>query len=274
MKTTNLIVSVMAAVTLLLNANVMAQDEVKEPKYYTVATAHWNMEYEDFDMDTWKAVEKEYLEKVIMKNEHIMGASVYLHHTTPDNTEILFVQVFDSWDAIEKASDHNGELAKEAWPEKENREAFFKKQNAYYANGHSDEIYSVLPGAKLMETPPDKDMIVYLRKSHFAFPEDGSREEFIELRKGYVENVINKNELIKAYYPSTHYYGADGTENIEAFFFDSLSDFDKMFDRNTELVKEAWPDDEARKERGKKVGKYFTGVHGDFIYTQVHELTK
>ncbi len=203
-----------------------------------------------------------------------MGSSIYLHHTTPDNTELLFVQVFDSWDAIDKATDRGTELAKEAWSIEDGRKAFFKKQNAYYANGHSDEIYSVMPGTKLMKAPPTKDMILYLRKSHFAYPEDGSRKEFLELRKEYLENVIYKNEFIKAYYPSRHFYGADGTEHIQAYFFDSLTDWDKMFDRNTELVKEAWPDDEARKERGKKVGKYFTGVHGDFIYTRVHGLSK
>ncbi len=50
------------------------------------------MEYEDWDMDTWKAVEKEYLDKVTMKNEHLVGASMLLHKLTPDNSELLYVR--------------------------------------------------------------------------------------------------------------------------------------------------------------------------------------
>ena len=274
MKTNKLFFMVITAVLLLCNSTIaLAQEEAKVPQYYTVTTMHWNMDYEDFDMDTWKAVEKEYLDKVVMKNEHLMGSSIYLHHTTPDNTELLYVQVYESWDAIDKAAERNGELAKEAWSDDEERKAYFKKRNAYYSNLHSDEIYATMSGAKVLQEPT-KDMILYLRTSHFAFPEDGTLDEFKTLRSEFNEKVIHKNELIKGYYPGAHAYGADRTEFVEAFFFDSAADLDKMFDRNDELRKEAWPDEVARKERGKKVGKYFTGVHGDAIYTQVYGLSK
>ncbi len=274
MKTINRLLMVVTVALLLVNSTVFAQEEQKAPEYYTVTTMHWNMDYEDFDLDTWKAVEKEFLDKVTMKNEHLMGSSIYLHHTTPDNTELLYVQVYESWDAIDKAADRNDELAKEAWPDDDARKAYFKKRSAYYSNLHSDEIYATMSGAKPMAEQPTEDIILYVRKNHFAFPEDGTMEEFKTLRSEYLENVIHKNELIKGYYPGAHAYGADRTEYIEAYFFDSLTDFDKMFDRNAELIKEAWPDDEVRKERGKKAGKYFTGVHGDYIYTRVAGLSK
>ena len=35
-------------------------------------------------MDEWKAVEKEFLDKVTMKNEHIMNASFYLQLAIPN----------------------------------------------------------------------------------------------------------------------------------------------------------------------------------------------
>lgn len=131
-----------------------------------------------------------------------------------------------------------------------------------------------MPGAKFMTKTPDKDMVLYVRKSHFSFPQDGTQEEFNKLRKEGLENVINKNEYIKAYYPSVHAWGADKTEFIEAFIVESLADIDKMFDKNTELNKAKWSDENVRKSRGKKMSKYFTGVHGDYIYTAVAGLSK
>jgi hypothetical protein len=274
MKTTNPFFMVITAVLLLCNnINALAQEEAKVAQYYTITTMHWNMDYKDFDMDTWKAVEKEFLDKVAMKNEYLMASSVYLHHTTPDNRELLYVQVFDSWDAIDKAAERSDELAKEAWSDDNERKAYFKKRNAYYSNFHSDEIYSAMSGAKVLQEPT-KDMIMYFRTSHFAFPEDGTLEEFKTLRSEFTENVIHKNEFIKGYYPGAHAYGADRTEFVEAFFFDSEADFNKMFDRNDELRKEAWPDEEVRKERWEKAGKYFTGVHGDAVYSMVYGLSK
>ena len=80
--------------------------------------------------------------------------------------------------------------------------------------------------------------------------------------------------MIKGWYPGVHAYGSDRTESINAFFFDTLTDLDNHYARNAELAKEAWPDDEARSERGKRVGKYFTGIHGDYIYTIVADLAK
>jgi hypothetical protein len=232
------------------------------------------MNYEDFNQDKWEAVEKEYLDKVTMKNEYIMSASVYLHRYTADNTELVAVATYASWEDIDKAADRNSELEKAAWPDENVRKDFFKKRNAYYAAEHSDEIYAALEGAKVLTGKPTKDYIMYVRKSHFAYPEDGSQEEFKTLRMEAVEKIINKNELIKAYYPNGHAWGADRTEFVEAFYFESMADIEKSQERADELAKVAWPDENARKARGKKMGKYFTGVHGDYIYTLVSKLSK
>ena len=275
MKTTNRFFIALTTMLLLFTTTIFAQDDAPAVvKYYTVTTMHWNMDYEDFDMDTWKAVEKEYMDNVTAKNEHIMTASYYLHQISSDNSEILYVQGYASWDAIDKASNTNGELAREHWADSTAGREYFTKRNAYYANKHSDEIYSVTPGTKSFTEDRKDGAILYVRKSHAAFPSDGSGDERRELRDSYLENIINKNELIKGYYPHSHFYGADSTERIEAFIFDSLADYDKHFDRNGELAKEAWPDDAERKERGKRVAKYFSGVHGDAIYTFVGGLSK
>ncbi len=276
MKTTNQLLSAIVFM-LLLTAPLTAfsqAEEAKMPEFVAITTMHWNMDKEDFKMDEWKSVEKEYLEKVTKKNEFIMGASTYLHEFTPDNTELVYVQTFASWDDMGKFSERNSELAKEAWPDKEARNAFFDKRFSYYSNEHSDEIYTPLPGAKHMEQAPTKDLLCYVRKTHFAFPEEGSQKEFMEMRNEFIEKVINKNEYIKGYYPHVHAWGSDRTEHMEAFFIESWADLDKMYDRTDELIKEAWPDDEQRKKDGKAWGKYFTGVHGDYMYKLVHELSK
>ena len=118
------------------------------------------------------------------------------------------------------------------------------------------------------------DMLLYLQKSHFAFPEDGTLKEFNELFNEYVENVFHKNEYIKAYYPNAHAWGSDRTEFVEAFIVNSLGDIEKMFTRNGELEKEHWPDETSLKEFFKKAEKYLTGRHGDYIYSVVEQLSK
>ena len=75
----------------------------------TVTKLHWNMDLDNFSMDEWKAVEKEYLDKVVKKNDFIVGQEILLHSFTDDNTEILLVTTYDNWDAIEKAGDRDDE---------------------------------------------------------------------------------------------------------------------------------------------------------------------
>lgn len=232
------------------------------------------MELKDFSFDQWKAVEKEYLDKVVKKNEFVLGQEILLHHFTEDNTEILLVTTYENWEAIKKADEKSSELEKAAWPDDKSRKAYFEKRGQYYAHNHSDEIYSTLPGAKLPQKSFDKDMLFYVRVSHFAFPKDGTMKEFQDLNKQLFDAVINKNDLIKAYYPNAHAWGADNTEFTEVFVVESLADLENALTKNGDLFKATWNDDAKRKAFGEKRGKYFTGVHGDYIYKLVHELTK
>ena len=222
MKTTNRLFSTIVLALLLFSATtILAQDDApKRPEFVTVTTNHWNMDKENFKMSEWKAAEKEYLEKVTMKNEFIMSASVYLHNMTADNTEFLTVQTFASWEDIGKFGKRSGELEKEAWPDESKRKAFLKNLGSYYANEHSDEIYAPIPGAKFMAEKPTKDMVLYVRKSHFAFPEDGTNEEFKKLRMEANAAIVQKNEYVKAYYPNVHAWGSDKTEFLEAYYID------------------------------------------------------
>ncbi|MCB0447639.1 MAG: hypothetical protein KDD03_09030 [Gelidibacter sp.] len=270
MKTTKKLLIAIALFALLFTNATLAQD-AETPQYYTVTTMHWNMENQD---TTWVKTEKEYLEKVTKKNQYIMGAGFYLHRWSDDNTELKYVQVFSSWENIDKASTRNGELEKEAWPDEKVRTAFLKRQNDFYSVNHSDEIYAVLPGSKPLSSDLTEDKILYLQRQHFAFPKEGSNKEFNELNKEFVENVIHKNEYIKGYYPHMHAWGADRTEFMHAYFLDSMSDLEKMAERNGELVRAHWKTPESRKAFFDKYNKYTTGVHGDQVYTAIAELRK
>ncbi len=273
MKTNNRIFMALTSALLLFSTTAFSQDaEAKTAKYYTVTTMHFNM---DNNSDAkWEDVEKEYLNKVTMKNEYVMGAGFYTHLYTSNSTDVKYVQVYASWEDIDKAGARNGELEKAAWPDETARTAFLKKQGDFYRAKHSDEIYSVLPGSKPLAESLTGDMILYVRTSHYAYPEDAPDGEFVKLRKEYIENVINKNEIIKGYYPHRHFWGQNSTDFVEAFFVDSMDALNKMGDRNGELIGAHWTDADARKGYFQKLNKYFTGVHGDEVYTAIAGLRK
>ncbi|MCW5517563.1 hypothetical protein [Muriicola sp. Z0-33] len=274
MKKNKYVLTGFTALLLLCSSGVIAQDEEapSRPKYVAVTTIHWNMDNPNFNMDTWKAVEKEYYDKVTAKNDLIMSSGLYMHRFTPDNRELLAVNSYASWEAIEEAKKRTGELVKEGWPDEEERKAYFQKRNAYYSDFHSDEIYSTMKHAKPYGGGDAE--ILLLRTSHFKFPQDGSGEEFMATFKEYAENVLHKNEYIQGYYPNSHFYGADGTEFVEAFYVNSMADLDNLYDKNDELFNAHWSTDEGKKKMGEMRNKYFTGLHGEAIYTRVPELAK
>lgn len=255
---------------IMLNYEVQAQEE--GPMIISVSRSHWNMDYQDFSMEEWKKVEAEYHEKVTMKNEYIEGANVLLHYYTPDNSEILFVNVFSSWENIEKATKRNGELAREAWPDQEERNAFFEKQGTYYSNMHSDEIYSSLPFAKQLAEKSNEPLVYYVRTTHAVWPEDGNMEEIRSLRQEFAENVYHKQDKLLAYYPMRHLYGADSRERLEVFVYKSLADLDET--DNWELIEAHWPTKEDRQAFMQAFSKYQSPWHGDLIYRNVPELVK
>jgi hypothetical protein len=257
----------------LFASSVYSQSQ-ERPEFVTVTTIHWNLDLQDFSMDAWKAVEKEYFDKVTSKNEFIVSSLVLLHFFTADNSEIKLVSGYSSWENIEKASARSDELAKEAWPDKDQRTAFFNKQLSYYTNMHSDEIHATLPFAKVLTEKSSEPLVYYVRISHIDYPEGGTQKEIGDMMTDYVEKVIKKNTTILGYYPNMHSWGADGRDFIEAFVLKSLGDVEKSQEETIELEKTAWPDEAVRKAHFDKMGKYFTGFHADFFYRSVPELTK
>lgn len=264
------------SVVLLLNLSVWAQEssEPKTPKFITATTFHFNMELEDATPKEWQAVEKEFFDKVTSKNEYILGTDVLVHYFTADNTEVVFIAAYGSWADIEAGQKRSSELIKEAWPDEAKRKEYFKKQQSYYVDLHSDEIYAAGSMVKIMTEKPNEPLVMYVQVSKLASPEGGTQKEYDELYKEYNEAVIQKNDLIKAYYPNYHSWGADRRDFLEAYVFTSLGDVEKSFEKNEELVKANWPDEAKRKEYFKKLNKYYTGLHSDYVYHNVPELNK
>ncbi len=248
--------------------------QTERPAFISVTTIHWNLDNKDFTMDKWKAIEKEYFDKVTSKNEFLMSSIYLLHYFSADNTELKIVNSYSSWENIEKAEERSNELAKEAWPDMAQRTAFFKSQSAYYTNFHSDEIYSTLPYAKVLAAKSTEPLIYYVMISQTNNPEGGTQKEAGELMTEYADKVISKNPAILAYYPSRHAWGANSQDFVQAYVVKSFEDIVKALDTDTDLEKSAWPDESSRKDYFAKRNKYFTGQHADYIYTSVPELTK
>ncbi|MGH2664520.1 hypothetical protein [Flavobacterium sp.] len=257
----------------LAQGNLLFAQEEKT-HYLTVTTMHWNTEIENFSLEDWKKMEKEYFDKVVMKNELILGSNVVSHYFTADNTEIVFVTLYENWDAIDKAWTRTQELVKQAWPDEKVRTAFFQKRRSYYDNVHSDEIYVTMPEAKRMDKIADKQMIYYVRKSYFEYPKEGTEKEFDELNKQYTDAVTRKNDFIKAYYTYAHGWGSNSTDFVEVYVIESLGDLEKAFAKDDELFKAQWKEEKKRDEFDKKMGKYFTKTHSDYIYRSIVGLEK
>lgn len=240
-----------------------------------VQTSHMNPDSELTGKE-WMEIEKKYHEEVVMKNEYIRNSAVLFHYFTPDNTEILFITVYDSMESIPLAGERTGELIEAAWPDKEERQDIMWKRLGAYTQEHSDEIYSMLPNAKgLADDLPDTSRVYYMRKGRLAMPSrEGSGEEAAATMKEMAENVHHKNESVLAYYPMRHFYGADSRDLIEFFVVESLADVATMNENTQELVQAYWSDEEERKAFFDKMGKYVDAWHGDFLYTSVAPLMK
>jgi hypothetical protein len=243
-----------------------------DPQLLVVARFHFNPS-STFTFDEWKAHEKEYFDRVTLKNDLILRSNVLVHYYTDDNSEVLFVTAYRSWEDIEKANEKDNELIKAAWPDSVKRRAFFDKQRSFYTSMHSDEIRTIAPNTKPF--PADTAVhIYYIRTTHRAFPADAKPGEYQQLKNEFDQNVTQKNSLIKGYYPSRHMWGADSREFVEAFVYSSITDLEKSVDASQALIKAHWPDETKRKEFFNTFNKYSENWHGDALYRNVPVLRK
>lgn len=255
------------SVSFALNAQ-QQEEQAYEPVFITMTMMHWNDD-PDTDFSDWLDTEKEYFEKVTSKNDLILSSGVYTHYFTADNSEIVLVNVYKTWDDIEKSNETNQKLIEEAWPDESERQAFFDKQSSYYGREHSDEIYQSMQYF-IPENASDKSRIFYVRSSDLAMDGQGSPETF----KEYYEKVTKKSKKLKGYYTHRHLWGSNAREMSEVYVFDSLGEIEEFFDEQQSLSEAAWPDEKKREAFFKEMDKLFTGRHADYVYRSVPELMK
>jgi hypothetical protein len=272
MKTKLLSIISLCTLAILSGLNAFSQANPM-PGVVQITKAHWDMDYDGKTSDLMK-LETEYHQKVTMKNKYILGTEVLLHEFTPDVSEVLFIQVYEKFEDIDKAADEDYRLAKLAWPDSTVRRANRIAKNKFYTSVHSDEILSMYPYTKPNPNPADSNLIVLYKMNHLAFPEDGTTKEFNELYTEYFDNVMMKNTDLLGYYPLRHHTGSDGRDFVEIMVFKNLSSLDSGLNMNSKLAKAHWPDDEKRKVFFKKMTRYFENWHGDAIYTNLHQLHK
>lgn len=267
MKTYNNSIFTAFALFLLFAVNIIAQEKTENefvPAVIVISTFHL-VDDSEKDFTDWKNVEQEYFDKITSKNEYILGSGVYTHIISPDDSEVLFVNVYGSWEDIEIGKERTEELIDGGWEFENERDAFFENQNSFYKGSRQDEIALSLPYQKDLITNSEEPLIYYVRKNKTGKGGSGYDEFF--------ENVIMKNDYIKGYYTYKQLYGNHTQNAVETSVFESLADLEASYEESVRLAKEHWPDEVERKAFFKEFRKIFNG-HGDFIYQNVPSLAK
>jgi len=231
---------------LLISPVIRAQDTEEEftPVYVTITTIHGLV---DFDFENWKAVEQEYFDKVTSQNELILSHEVLLSYFNPEFAEIKIINVLSSWEDIVEANERRMELIEKAWPDEEERAAFFEKQNSFYRSLHSDEIFlSSIYSKSLVKEPGQNRPFTFMVKTNILG--DTEMEDSYNNYKTFAKEVIFKNSRILAYYPYHHFWGADSREFMEVYVFDTFSDVENSIYESNALLSGIVPDETERKK--------------------------
>ena len=229
-----------------LHSPLIAQVDAEQENsmYVTVTTLSG---VDGFDFEAWKEVEEEYFEKVTSKIDLILSHEVLMSYFAPQFGEIKVINVINSWEDIMTINDLRVELIEEAWPDEEERKAFFEKQNSFYKSKHSDEIFLTSDYKKdLIKEPGQNRPFTFMMKNNIL--SDIEEENSYENYKMYIENVIYKNSKILAYYPFSHFWGDDSREFVEILIFDSFSDVEMSQYESNALISKIIPKEEDRKE--------------------------
>jgi hypothetical protein len=267
------LLAILLPVTLFFSATVSAQ--ATSGLYIKITKKHRDLDLKDASSDKWTASEKEYLNKVVRKNEFIRSRDVLTHYMTEDNTETLYVEVYNSWENIAKAAKRSKELENEAWPDVNKRNAYLQELHQYFGKNESDEFFMTVPGMKEDTGAIRKPLYYQMRVNHLAFPKDGTEEEFLKLNDEFLQKSIYNNKYIKAYYPFVQVHGADKRQYIELTAVESLDAMENAFKEIDVFLYEPKKEDEARHAVFiSNYFRYFTGFHGDYIYRSVPELRK
>ncbi|WKK65373.1 hypothetical protein [Lutimonas zeaxanthinifaciens] len=249
----------------------LAQEDENEPSssYVTVTTLHG---VDGFDFDAWKEVEEEYFEKVTSKIDLIRSHEVLMSFFAPQFGEIKVINVIDSWEDIMTINEMREALVQEAWPDEEERKAFFEKQNSFYQSKHSDEIFLTSEFSKdlIREAGQNRPYVFMIRNNILSDTED---EDSYENYKKYFEEVVLKNNKVQGYYPFSHFWGDDSREFVEIFVFDTFSDVEDSQYESNALLSKIVPEEE---DRRNFLSSLFSAIESQetLFYRNIPSLSK
>ena len=219
-------------------------NEEDRPVFVTITTLQGA---DGFDFEEWRAIEEEYFTKVTSKIELLASHEVLMSYFAPQFGEIKVINVINTWEDIVRVNERREELIEEAWPDEEEREAFFEKQNSFYNSKHSDEIFLTADFAKEMIKEPGQNVpYVFMLKTNIL--SDTEDENSYDNYKKYVKEVVYNNSKIQAYYPFNHFWGDDSREFVEIFVLDSFSDAEMAQYEANGLLSDMFAEEAERKE--------------------------
>lgn len=131
---------VLAIVALLFSGITLAQNE---GHFYSVTT--WKLKVPaNGSAAELNQLLKEWHEKITTKNDKVLSQKVLRHVTGADMRDWVVISEYASWNDMDTANDMQNKLIEEAWPNEDDRRAWFAKFGKYTVT-HSDEILQERP---------------------------------------------------------------------------------------------------------------------------------
>jgi len=268
-KLTSITSILFTGLAILCFTNFRAQNAF-EPIYVSVSTLQ---SVENVNFKEWLKVEEEYFNKVTKNNNLIIAQEVLVDYFSPSFNEIKLITYYKNWEDMENVIQVTDDLIEQNWPNKTERNSFFKKQNSFYTNLHSDNIFLTTKYKKEMSAELKKSIKPRVFFAQNTILADIDDEESYEIYQQYIENVVYKNQYIEAYEPFRYYWGADSRMFTEIFIVETLSDLEKGLEANKDLLKTYLPDETKREEFINSFHKSISKQTNN-IYKNVPSLSK
>ena len=124
-------------VAIAFSGMLYAQED--DPHVYTVVTFEL-LNPEDGSSAEFDSLANLWTENVTKKNEFIVSEIAMSHLWGSNSDDFVLITEHRNFADVEKASNRTSELLKEAWPDKKERQNYFRAYSKYFGT-HSDEIY-------------------------------------------------------------------------------------------------------------------------------------
>lgn len=247
------------------NEDKSSDKEQIKPVYVSISTME-ECKDANINFSEWVALEKEFYEKVTLKNDLIIGSGVYYSSISPNKSRVKIVTIYKNWEDVEKATLETDRLVQKGWPKEEARREFFKKQKSFYVCQQRDEIYMATPFTEEANVASEKPMVFYLKNNKKGEGADQFNE--------FYGKVNTKKPFVKGYFTHVNKWGAESNDAKEVFVYSSFKDVEEEYNENHKLISEHWPPNKDKtNEILKGYAESFNG-NGEFVYTNIPELIK